>query len=111
MFLTRNGHFEGPMTQPSIKVVKFYPDRFLELAVDEGSGIHLLGIPFDVGGSGHTRYYRISAEDFGECLADQEKFARLERNGSFLNGTENLYWSDYVPDLGLINRAFRRDGK
>lgn len=86
------------MNQPAIKVVRFYPDRFLELAVDEQAGVHLLGIPFDVGGSGHTRYYRISSEEFDACMSDGSACDQLERNGVFLKGSASLYWSDYAPD-------------
>lgn len=63
---------EPAMHRPSIRMIRFYPDRFLELAVDEHADIPLLGIPFDIGGSGHTRYYRISRNDFDACASTRQ---------------------------------------
>jgi len=98
MPVAMNVHTDG-MRPPPITLIRFYPDRFLELAMDEPAGVHLLGMPFDVGGAGHTRYYRISREDFDACMADQAALDSLESNGVFLKGSASLYWSDYAPDL------------
>ena len=80
-----------------IEIKRFYKTQFVELAVDNENGTCLLGVPFDHGGAGHTRYYVISKEEFQRGLENEETLLKLERNGIFLGGGR-MYWSSFVGD-------------
>jgi hypothetical protein len=81
-----------------IEILKFVRSHFVDLAIDRDNGVFLIGIPFDYGGSGHTRYYEMSKEQFDACLEDESNLSAFERNGQYL-GKGTLYWSDFAPDL------------
>ena len=78
-----------------IDIVKFLPRPFVDLAVDVSNGQHLLGVPFDHGGSGHTRYYPISDGEFAEFLADDSSVDTLLRNGAI---GRKIYYSTFAAD-------------
>lgn len=88
----------------NINLEKFFREQHVELAVDTDTGTNLLGIPFDYGGAGHTRYYAISAEDFRAALIDERHLRTLERNGTFL-GSGRLCASTFVADQVEVAKA------
>jgi len=81
----------------NIRVEKFIASKFIELAVDSDSGAYLLGIPFDYGGSGHTRYYELSDEEFNDCLENEDSVDKYWSNGIF-NGSGESYYSTFSAD-------------
>jgi hypothetical protein len=85
----------------NIQIRHFDQSQHVALAVDADDGTFLLGIPFDHGGSGHTRYFQISQSEFEAGIRDANSLRSLERNGMFL-GKGALYWSDFVPDQEMF---------
>ena len=73
-----------------IEVVKFFPDPFVEVAVDQDTGTKLLGLPFDHGGAGHTHYHVLSEAEFQRALTVDGAIKTI-RGGAF-------YYSTFAPD-------------
>ncbi len=86
-----------------IEIRKFVYSHFVELAIDSDSNVYLLGIPFDFGGSGHTRYFEMTQQEFTSCVDDEHNLAAFVKDGSYLGGG-NLYWSDFAPDMERFER-------
>ncbi|MGC1551119.1 MAG: hypothetical protein WA777_21555 [Rhodanobacter sp.] len=82
----------------NIQTVKFIPRSFVDLAIDADNGVKLIGIPFDDGGSGHTRYYAISNGEFEKFLVDESGISELVIHGNQYIGASPLYFSDFAPD-------------
>lgn len=93
----------------NIRCVAFYQEQYVELAVDDDTGVCLLGVPFDSGGSGHTRYYEITRSAFEAGLQNPTSLRSLEQDGIFRGGG-SLYWSDFAPDLELIAKRAKAAG-
>ena len=82
----------------NIRIIKFLKASFIDLAVDEDNETKLIGIPFDHGGAGYTRYYTLSEQDFKRFLADDAAASKLVAHGGQYIGNSPLYFSDFAPD-------------
>jgi hypothetical protein len=81
-----------------ISIKAFNRTKFFEIAVDEETGVCLVGIPFNYGPAEHSKYYEISREEFALGLLDPEALNHLVEDQNF-NGPGFIYYSTFITPM------------